>query len=172
MKNIIQLLLSLIFILRLSSISILEAQTIEKIRANKFEYEGKVYKYSDMDEVFNQSAVANSYYLLSKKQLKKGNTWGYTSLGSLGLGGILFYASPDADGWDIPAEGAIGVLTLAFVFPITGLTGLIIHAYGKKNQRRSVETFNQEYGIRLPNKSPVEFNVVGVSNGIGFQLKF
>jgi hypothetical protein len=88
-------LLSLIFILSLSNISNVDAQTIEKIRANKFEYEGKVYKYSDMDDIFNQSAVANSYYLLSKKQLKNGNTWGYTSLTSLGLGLILVFKPID-----------------------------------------------------------------------------
>jgi hypothetical protein len=173
MKNLTLLLLSLLFILSLSNISNVDAQTIEKIGANKFEYEGKVYKYSDMDKVFNQSAVANSYYLLSKKQLKNGKTWGYTSLGSLAFGFLLVAVSPDAEGFlEISTGQAIGGVFAVIVFPVTGLIGLINHANAKQNQKRSVETFNQEYGIELPKKNPVELNIASISNGVGLQLKF
>lgn len=165
-------------VLLISSIILLQsslsAQVINKMSGMNYEYQGDVFKYQDMGPVFEQNEMAHAYYLKANKKLKTGKTWGYVSLGSLGLGIIAIAAEGDCDfifGSDSCAVGIFGALSAILVFPITGITAIIIRSSGRRNMRKSLDVFNQAFDTGLPEENQVALHFV-VNNGIGLQLSF
>jgi hypothetical protein len=173
MKNSITFLSVITWIVCLNSISFLSAQTIKKAAGNYHIYQEKSYDYPDMADIFIQNEEANVHFLraLKKRQASKG--WGYGALASTGvaaLGFVLLLNGDILSDDNYFEAGLFGVGGVAAA--LCGVISLASRSSYKKNQKRSIEAFNQAYGIRQPKKNPVELNIVGVSNGIGLQLKF
>lgn len=167
-KNIVLLLL-LILLCHAST----SAQTIKKIGVKLFEYQGQLYDFNDMDQVFNQYPESNEKYIKAKNKFKKAKILGYTSLSSLGLGTILIAAEGGCNilyGEDDCHVGIAGLLLGVTSVPL-GISSLTLYAAGKRNKRKSLDLFNQAYSVNLPQENVVEVQFV-LHHGLGLRLRF
>ena len=151
----------------------MHAQKIVKVKGQTrtFEYQGVVYKYKDMGQIFVQDEVSNNYFIKSSKQIKTAKAFGYTSLASAAIGGIALALNEGCSGFlCFSTEEIIAGVSIGLVFPITGLIGIIINSSGSRNLRNAVDSYNSRELGRIQPAPRVEIGVV--KGGLGMWITF
>ena len=159
--------------------SFLSAQQISQISKKNFNYQGQTYKYEEMGHIFSQNEQANSLYLEAIQKWKAARTLGTVSLVSIGVGWITVLASLGKsfegncrnNSCDTADNALLVGTSLWTIGAGLGVVSLVKKGAKKRYQRKSIDFFNQDYGIKLPKENPVDVQLV-IGNGLGIQLKF
>ena len=152
-----------------------KGQTIGKFDGNKWTYESKVYKYSEMGSIFEQNSKAKTHYNMALQKKKASKAWAYTAGVSACTGLIFLAINKDCTGSfdcldNAIYESVIPVITLALVIPSV-IIASAQSGKANKHKQMSVDIFNNEISINMYPKEPLKLNII-VSNGLGLQLKF
>tara|TARA_B100000497_G_C7681733_1_gene412508 strand:+ start:464 stop:982 length:519 start_codon:yes stop_codon:yes gene_type:complete len=150
-------------------------QTIAKIAKNKWTYDSKVYKYSEMGSIFNQNSKAKAHYNIALQKKKASKAWAYTTGAIAGTGLILLAINKDCTGSfdcldNSINEDLIPIVTLALVIP-SGIISILLNGKADEHKQEAVDIFNNEMSIKMPPKEPLKLNIIA-SNGLRLQLKF
>lgn len=161
-------------ILLIFSVSNLSSQAIKEIGRNQFEYQGQVFEFKDMDHIFSQSMEAHETYMKANRKFNTAKRLRNATFLSFGAGMFLAAAEgecsfDDGQGNCIPRAIGAGIIIIG-TLPL-GIASIITKSSGKKNQRLSIDLYNEEYGIKLPRENSIEFDFV-LNNGFGIQMRF
>jgi hypothetical protein len=152
-----------------------QAQKIGKMEKNKWTYESKVYKFSEMGFIFDQNNKAKAHYNIALQKKKTSKTWAYAAGISAATGLILLAINKDCKGSfdcldNAFTEAAIPIITLLVVIP-AGITSILLNEKAKKHKQMSVDIFNDGVTILVPEKKHMKLNLIA-SNRLGLQLRF
>jgi len=111
---------------------------------NTFEYQGELYQFADMNEIFEQDVDAHNMYISAINNRKKVKNLGYAALSTIGLATLAIALDrPDpGDLIGITAGNLIGVLALVFVLPATGIAALINKKKFHNKKHKAIHLFN------------------------------
>lgn len=153
-------------------ISTAQAQFMEFESWNSVYVDNQKIRYNDLEPLFLPIPEAHKYYTKSLVSKKKANAFGYTSLGSLAVGLLLLEARGDNCRRTCAIQ-TVSIISVIFVFPISGLVGLIENGHTNRSRKKAVNLYNQHNGIgSLESKLPPQLSLGLGSNGLTFSLTF
>lgn len=120
---------------------------ITKVDKDQYAYQDSIYSKHELFSLMQSNPTALEKYNIGINGLKKGKTFGYTTLAALGVGVIsIAVNSSDAAKCDncIASGLIIGVISIGLVAPITGSYALLKHFGGKGKLKSSIEEFNSD----------------------------
>ena len=139
-----------------------------------------------MSHIFSQNDEANTFFLKARNNQKASKAFGFMALGIVGATMIYGATAPEprscrnnpfffssqgiqcaSDGLDQAAVAALMLLGAS----VSGVISLVFKLVGKKKRNKSIEVFNQDYGLKLPKENPIEVQLV-LSNGLGLKMRF
>tara|TARA_B100000497_G_C7678635_1_gene410366 strand:- start:1503 stop:2057 length:555 start_codon:yes stop_codon:yes gene_type:complete len=184
MKSLHSVLLITSLLLSLSSIHV-KAQTIGKFEDNRWTYDSKVYKYSELESILGQNSKAKTYYNIALQKGKASKGWGYAAGGSAALGVLTlvlnkepqscrsndFFSVSIGCAIDSGTQNIVPVFLLGIITPITGIISLTLNGKSNKYKKMSVDSFNEDISSLKPKKQSNQLSLV-VSDRIGLQLRF
>ncbi len=152
-----------------------QAQSIGKMAKNKWTYDSKVYKYSEMGSIFDQNSNAKAHYDIALQKKKASKAWAYTTGAIAGTGLILLAINKDCTGSfdcldNSINEDLIPIVTLALVIP-SGIISILLNGKADRHKLKSVDIFNDDVTILVPHKKPMKLNLFA-SNRLGLQIRF
>ena len=149
------------------------SQKIVPIEGKRYIYNDVIYKYPEMEPVFNKYQMAHIEFLEAEKKRKTARGYGYAALISIPAGfgiGALVYESTKNDPWNFGAYfTAMGIWSLGL---ISGIVAIAKNGTANKHKKKSIQYFND-----MQQQPPINNNLrptveLVVRNGIGVVYKF
>ena len=116
-----------------------------------YEAGGQIYKYGEMESVFNQDPYALDLYEKSHKRKKNARVFGFVTLGVIGGSGLALITG-DRSNCELCTNDIVAILGLYVVVPITGIVALSIRIAASSAGEKAIRTINalnaQDLGIQ------------------------
>ena len=146
-------------------INSISAQQINHLAGNKYEYEGSIYKYPEMGQIFQSDSLSYKHYKLAIK--KKKLVIFLSVISATSIGGVFLgrqqVKNGDPSGYGLMFIGVIG--SFSTILAIDEVLS------NNKHKRKSIDIFNQSIGHLTPKKQAIDLSLV-FNGSIGLQLRF
>ena len=154
-----------------SSVQYTVAQMISKTGVNKFEYEGKIYKFKELNTVFQNNDESLNLYAMSIRNQKKAVGYGCVAALFGGAGISLANQSQTCSGYFCGIGEGIGAAVSIALGTISGFAALVNLRNVTINREKAVQEFNRTQVNKTP-PGTVGFHFIVGANGVGIAMKF
>lgn len=147
--------------------------TKSKQHISKYIYKGKIYSYSKLGHAFDNEPDFKNQYLASRKTFRTAAGFGWTSIASITVGGILLNTepNPDSDQW-IASEILAGLWLTVLVAPATGIAALIALLQYETRKNKLIQKFNDRVYDNEGSLSLARLKLGPTKYGFGITLNF
>lgn len=172
MKGVI--ILSILFY---SSISLFgQTGIITKIKASNhdYHYDGTFYTYDQLETYFRPYSKVHKTYKTAKSDLAAARIFGLFCFGAAGSVAMVGLFRDKDKHCDFVCDGEVLIgFALASVLPITGTLAVRYSKAGRRNQRKSIQQFNEIFLIEeLKISSILDYKMEIINNGLGLGMRF
>jgi len=158
------------------STQILAQNTINSsITDNTFEYQGELYQFGDMSEIFSQDILAHKQYVSAINARDNARLLGYVTVGAMGTGifALTLGSAENCEFLCISSSDAYGLVALLIVTPVVRTAAIISNTKYHKKKHKAISQFNNSIGIGgVENPKLWDLKIGSGQYGYGLVLNF